>query len=103
MVSSSRKIWLKAFAFALIGAFLIAEYALIEHAIKHTFADTDTVCFVCEKADNFQNTLCGSIGAIQLSGTTRYEPQLLFKTRPSVFQGHFHPRAPPASSLVQFV
>ncbi|MGH8551869.1 MAG: hypothetical protein ACRERS_01090 [Methylococcales bacterium] len=84
----------------LIGSILIAEYALLEHAIKHSFADTDRVCFVCEKANNFQNTLAGSIGSIQFFATTTHQPALSAKTRPSVFQGYFHARAPPASSSV---
>ncbi|MCI0733010.1 MAG: hypothetical protein L0Y38_04190 [Methylococcaceae bacterium] len=95
-----RKTSLKAFAFLLIAAFLVAEYALIKHAIEHTFADTDEVCFVCEKSDNFQNALIASIAPVQVPKATEHEDRLPITTRAVSVQGLFYARAPPASGTV---
>jgi hypothetical protein len=95
LISLPRNRSLKAFAGFLIAAILIAEYALIEHAIKHSFADADEVCFVCEKADNFQQTLTASVAPVQFSRTTGYQSHCRFETRISSFKALFHPRAPP--------
>jgi hypothetical protein len=97
---SARKSALKAPAFLLIAAFLLAEHALIKHSIEHTFADTDEVCFVCEKSDSFQNTLIASIAPVQVPSATEHENRLPIAARAVCAQGLFYARAPPASSTV---
>jgi hypothetical protein len=87
----------KIFAITLIASVLLAEYALIEHAVEHSFVDTDEVCFVCEKADNFQNSLSASTGSVQLAPKIGFSAQVLFSSRICSFPGFFLSRGPPAS------
>lgn len=88
---------LKLFAFLLVAAFLIAEYALVQHAIEHSFQETDGVCFVCEKSDNFQNGLIASILPVQVPKVAELEPQAFNTVVAVSTQSLFQPRAPPDS------
>ncbi|MGR9108268.1 MAG: hypothetical protein ACU843_15210 [Gammaproteobacteria bacterium] len=103
MIFNRPKQLLRAFTFLLIATLLIAEYGAVEHAIEHSFGNADSVCFVCEKADNFQKTLFVAIGVFQCSGTPGYLLSFHFATRIAAFQSLFNPRAPPASISSSFL
>jgi hypothetical protein len=90
----------KAIALLLITTILLAEYVLVTHAVEHSFAELDGACFVCEKANNFHNTLTGSIGLVQVPRNTGYEPQSQFTSRLRSFLSLFRSRAPPVSTPV---
>ncbi len=76
------------YVIVIIFALLAGEAVATEHALEHSFTGDNDLCFTCDKADNFQNSLINSeppavFVASDCHRSTLLTQTFLFKNRKS--------------------
>ena len=78
-----------------IVALLAGEAVATEHALEHSFTGDNDLCFTCDKADNFQNSLISSEPTAVFRASDRDRLTLLTQTFLTKSRKFFLSRGPP--------